>query len=266
MSFKQYIKEHSNDYYAEELDTIDYDDSKHDFSDFDTIVYVAGIAHIKETKSNAHLYYDINRDLTARIAEKAKNEGVRHFIFLSSMSVYGMETGVITPTTIPSPKNSYGKSKLQAEELLTSLSDNSFKITIVRPPMVYGKNCKGNFQTVVKLVNKLPVFPKVNNIRSMIHIDNLCNFIKMCVDESKTGIFCPQNKEYVNTSTMAKAIASHKNKKLFLSRLLGCAVFVFRPFSSMLKKAFGNLTYKDFESDDFSYCIIDQASSFEKSI
>ena len=266
LSLKHYLKDKVNDYYLEELDTFGFDSASHNFKGFDTVVCVTGIAHIKETKANAQLYYSVNRDLCVQIAKKCKLEGVGHFVFLSSMSVYGKDCGIITPNTKPVPKNNYGKSKLQAEELLTSLCDKNFKITIIRPPMVYGKNCKGNFQTVIKLVDKLPIFPKVNNMRSMIHIDNLCNFIKICIDESKEGIFCPQNEEYVNTSTMAGIIATKKTKKLLLSRILGLAVVIMRPFSSLLKKAFGNLIYKDMETDNFSYCIIDQITSFNSSV
>lgn len=266
LSLKHYLENEQSNYSVEELDTLGFNGSVHNFNGFDAVVCVAGIAHIKETKENTQLYYEVNRDLAVQIAEKAKADGVGHFIFLSTMSVYGMESGVITLDTLPAPKNNYGKSKLQAEQLLSALCDESFKLTIIRPPMVYGKNCKGNFQAVVKLACKLPVFPKVNNARSMIYIDNLCNFIKICIDKSKTGIFCPQNQEYVNTSAMAKVIASQKSKKLFLSRTLGVLVAIVRPFSSLLTKAFGSLIYKDMESDNFSYCVIDIESSFKDSV
>lgn len=266
LSLKRYLENEPNNYFVEELDTLGFHGSAYNFGDFDAVVCVAGIAHIKETKENAQLYYEVNRDLAVQIAEKAKADGVEHFVFLSTMSVYGMESGVITPDTLPAPKNNYGKSKLQAEQMLSALCDESFKLTVIRPPMVYGKDCKGNFQTVVKLACKLPVFPKVNNARSMIYIDNLCNFIKLCIDQTKTGIFCPQNREYVNTSAMAKAIASQKGKKLFLSRILGVLVAVVRPFCSLLTKAFGSLIYKDMEKDDFSYCVIDGEVSFKESV
>lgn len=265
-SLKNFLEKEPNTYCAEELETVDFDPTAHTFRGFDVIVCVAGIAHVKETKENAQLYYKVNRDLAVQIAKKAKAEGVGHFIFLSTMSVYGLERGVITPDTLPAPKNHYGRSKLQAENLLSELCDESFKLTIIRPPMVYGKNCKGNFQTVVNLACKLPVFPKVNNARSMIYIDNLCNFIKLCAVHSKAGIFCPQNKEYVNTSAMAKAIATQKNKKLFLSSVLGMAVSAAAPFNSRLRKAFGSLIYKDMDSDGFSYCVIDGESSFQRSV
>ncbi len=205
--FKNYIEATSDKYLVEELDTCNFDTQNYSFIGVDIIVYVAGIAHIKETNENKNLYYEVNRDLTIKIAKLAKEQGVKQFIFLSSMSVYGMDSGVITPETTPTPKSFYGESKLQAEQMLSSLCDENFKIAVLRPPMVYGKNCKGNFQTVVKIVDKLPLFPKLKNKRSMIYIDNLCEFIKLCADEERNGLYSPQNKEYIETSKMAKIIA-----------------------------------------------------------
>ena len=245
MSFEKYIKENYNDSYI--VDTVDMIDGtwrEKDFSGYDSVFHVAGIAHIKETEENAHLYYEVNRDLAVETAKKAKCDGVKQFVFLSSMSVYGIDTGVITKDTIPTPKSNYGKSKLQAEEELLKLQDESFKIAIVRPPMVYGKGCKGNFQSVVKIVKKLPVFPKVNNQRSMIFIDTLSEYVKSYIDGMVSGLFLPQNKEYMNTSQMAKAISEKLNKRIYLSVMLGIAVKIMCPFVGVANKAFGTLVYE----------------------
>ena len=148
------------------------------FGGYDVVFHVAGIAHQKETKENAHLYYEINRDLAIEVANKAKIEGVKQFIFMSSMSVYGKEVGVITKDTKPKPKTNYGKSKLQAEESLNALSDDNFKVCILRPPMVYGDGCKGNYQIIVKFVKKFSIFPRVNNKRSLVNVENLVVYLK----------------------------------------------------------------------------------------
>jgi UDP-glucose 4-epimerase len=181
--------------------------------------------------------------LAVEVANKSKTDGVKQFIFLSSMSVYGMESGVITKNTIPNPKSHYGKSKLQAEEKITALGDETFKVAIVRPPMVYGKDCKGNFQTVVKIVKKSPVFPKVDNKRSMIYIETLCEYVFLYIENEASGIYLPQNEEYMNTTEMAKNIAVSFNKKIYASVLLGIVVKMFLPFVKVLKKAFGTLVY-----------------------
>jgi len=245
VSFENYIKANDSETYL--VDTVDMIDGSwrtKDFSIYDAVFHVAGIAHQKETSENEHLYYEINRDLAVETATKAKAEGVKHFLFLSSMSVYGVESGVITKDTVPSPKSHYGKSKWQAEEQLAALQDDTFTVALIRPPMVYGKGCKGNFQTVVKIVQKLPVFPKVKNQRSMIYIDTLCQYVKEFIDRGASGVLLPQNAEYMNTSEMALAIAERLGKKIRLSRILGFAVKVMCPFVSMANKAFGSLVYE----------------------
>ena len=199
-------------------------------------------------------------------AKKTKSDGVGHFVFLSSMSVYGMDAGEITLNTKPEPVSNYGKSKLQAEKALFELEDNDFKVAALRPPMVYGKNCRGNFQLLLLLVTKSPVFPAVNNRRSMISITNLSAFIKLIVDGEYSGIYCPQNKEYVNTTDMAKYMAKAKGRKVFFSKLAGFAIKMMIPFVSKAKKAFATLIYKDCEQFDFSYCVEELEDSINKSI
>ena len=265
-SFENYMKQWVDEYSVDTVDMIDGTWREKDFGEYDVVFHVAGIAHKKETKENAELYYKVNRDLAVETAKKAKEDGVKQFIFLSSMSVYGMDTGVITKETVPAPKSNYGKSKLQAEEGMKELASDSFKICTIRPPMVYGKDCKGNFQTVVKIVKKSPVFPRIKNERSMIYIDNLASFVKLCVDRELCGLYFPQNKEYVTTVDMAKGIAAKLEKKRYFSYLLGCGVFVLRPFVSVAKKGFGTLTYLDTEELDYSYCVVDNEESIKRSI
>ena len=254
-SFKRFIEENFDDQYS--VDTIDMIDGgwrKKSFSLYDTVFHVAGIAHQKETKENAHLYYEVNRDLAVETCKKAKSDGVQQFIFLSSMSVYGMDTGVITKETLPHPKTNYGKSKLMAEQEMQSLADASFKVCILRPPMVYGNGCRGNYQTVIRIVEKSPIFPRISNRRSMISIENLTAFVKMVADLQLSGVYFPQDKDYVCTMDMASNIAQAKGKRLYFSYLCGFGVMLFRPFVRKLQKAFGSLIYSDTEDFDFSYC------------
>ena len=258
MSFERYIKERFVDeYLVDTVDMIDGSWREKSFSGYDAVYHVAGIAHQKETKENAESYYKVNRDLAIETAKKAKSEGVAQFVFLSSMSVYGKDTGVITKETVPTPVSNYGKSKLEAEEGITALRSDDFKVVVLRPPMVYGEGCKGNYQTVVKIVKKLPIFPNVKNKRSMINVDNLSSFVEMVVRDGLDGLYFPQNKNYVSTKALAKDIAKSMNKKIYMSFLCGLAVYIFRPFVKKLKKAFGSLTYVDTEDFDFSYCVTD---------
>jgi UDP-glucose 4-epimerase len=235
------------------VDTLDMTNDKWkdvNFSDFDVVFHVAGIAHIKETKQNQELYYRVNRDLSFDIAKKAKSEGVKQFIFLSSMSVYGIDTGMINKLSPLNPSSAYGKSKLEAEKLIKQLHDKSFSIAILRPPMVYGKDCKGNYAKLRKITLKVPIFPDIENKRSMIYIDNLCEFVKQLIDNTRVGVFLPQNDDYVNTSEMVKLIAKAHNKGIIMTKL-------FNPFIRILKlsvvnKVFGSLVYDNSISDNIN--------------
>ena len=175
-----------------------------DFSVYETILCPIGIAHVSTNPSMEVQYYAVNRDLPVMIAKKAKESGVKHFIFFSSMIIYGADKSIgeeyrINKNTIPAPENFYGKSKLEAEELLLRLEDDKFKITILRLPMVYGPGCKGNFPQLLKVAKKSPICPLIQNKRSMIYIDNLCEYLKLVILNKMTGILYPQNIEYLST-------------------------------------------------------------------
>jgi len=265
-AFEQYIQRRGEAYRVETVDTIGDAWQKTDFAAYDAVLHVAGIVHVRETDESRDLYYCVNRDLTVQIAERAKEAGVKQFIFISSMSVYGLESGVITPETQPQPITHYGKSKLEAEQGLESLQDERFRVAVLRLPMVYGKGCKGNFQLLLRLVQKSPVFPAVHNRRSMISVENLCSFLQMIVDSGACGVFFPQNREYVDTVEMAKTIAKVLGKRVFFSRLAGLAVRLLIPVLRPARKAFSTLIYQDCEQHDFCYCETDFESSVRSSI
>jgi UDP-glucose 4-epimerase len=265
-SFEQYMAPFGDEYSIDTLDMQDASWREHSFSGYDCVYLVAGIAHRKETKENAHLYYEVNRDLAIEVAKRAKDAGVSQLIFLSSMSVYGIERGVITPDTTPAPKSNYGRSKLEAERGMDSLASENFKICTLRPPMVYGKGCRGNFGTVVALVRKLPFFPKVNNRRSMIYIDNLSLFVKIAIDRGLSGLYFPQNREYINTSVMASIIAERLDKKCPLSAFMGLGAKMAIPFLSIAKKAFGTLIYEGTETLDFEYAAVSAEEGVRRSV
>ena len=193
-SFEKWLSQWPDKYHVDTIDMIDGTWREKSFAGYDAVFHVAGIAHRKETKQNAHLYYEVNRDLAIETAKKAKAEGVSQFIFMSSMSVYGMETGVITRDTVPNPKNHYGKSKFEAEQGITALEDESFRVAVLRPPMIYGKGCKGNYQKLAKLARITPVFPDIENKRSMyISIIYLRLFSSLLIVRHAVS-FCPRIK------------------------------------------------------------------------
>ena len=193
---------------------------KYDFSSFNIVYHVAGIAHAdvgdvsEETKDK---YYQVNTDLAIEVCKKAKSEGVSEFIFMSSMIVYGDsalygKNKKVDERTIPHPANFYGDSKLQADVAVRDMADDEFKVVVLRPPMIYGKGSKGNYPTLAKFAKKIPAFPKIHNERSMLHIDNLCEFLcqLMLVKEVKKNaiVLIPQNSEWTETCEMVKEIGS----------------------------------------------------------
>lgn len=213
-SFKKWVEQWPEQYEVEMISVRDDEWQGYDFSKFDSVLHVAGVAHIKETSRNQELYYTVNRDLAYKVAKKAKADGVKQFIFLSSMSVYGIESGVINEYSIPNPKSNYGKSKLQAEKLLSRLESDDFMLAIIRPPMIYGEECTGNYVRLKKLILRIPIFPNIENKRSVIYIRNFSEFIKILVNQKSKGLYLPQNAEYMCTSTLVKLVADSHGKKL----------------------------------------------------
>lgn len=246
-SFEKYIKENYPDEY--QIDTLDMKDpnwKEYDFSGYDSVFHVAGIAHQKETKNNAHLYYEINRDLAIEVAKKAKQEKVKQFIFMSSMSVYGLDYSIelITVNTATNPKTNYGKSKLEAEKEINKLQDECFSIAIVRPPMVYGAGSPGNMTKLLKAVRKFHVFPTIKNERSSISINKLCEEIKNITDNCQSTIYLPQNSEYMCTFKIVKEQMKKENIRVFYIGLFNPLIRTLIGKVNLITKIFGDLKYE----------------------
>lgn len=219
-----------------------------DFRGYDSVFHIAGIAHVSADKAMKDKYYKVNRDLAIMTAKRAKADNVKHFVFMSSINVYGkslepMDNGKITIDTIPIPRNFYGDSKLQAEIGLKSLADEDFKIAILRPPMVYGKGAKGNYPKLVKFALMVPFFPDYQNQRSMIHIDNLCEFIRLIISDEAYGTFFPQNAEYSCTSNMVAWIVEAHGKKVQMTKIFNPLIRIMVKHSDIINRVFGSLAY-----------------------
>ena len=159
------------------------------------------------------------------------------------MGVYGTEIGYIAMNTVPKPKTPYAKSKYEAEKLLLEIQDNTFKVAILRPPIVYGKGCGGNYPRLANLALKLPIFPGIDNQRSMIFIDNLSEFIRLTIDKCFTGIYFPQNKDYVNTTELVRLIRQAHGKEIKVTRLFNWAITIGLRISGTFRKVFGSFIY-----------------------
>lgn len=248
-SLEKWLMNYPDDY---SIDTVNMEEEswkKKDFSIYDVVFHVAGIAHVSSDPKMEDLYYKVNRDLPIQTAKKAKKDGVKQFVFMSSIIVYGNENGVINRNTMLKPDNFYGNSKLQAEEGIRGLENDEFKIVILRPPMIYGKGSKGNYPKLAKMAQKIPMFPDIDNERSMLHIDNLCEFIKLMIDNGESGLFFPQNKEYVKTSEMVRLIAEVNGKKIRLIKIFNPVLKLMGWKIGLINKVFGNLVYEESMSD-----------------
>lgn len=256
-SVKAYLEKFKNDigestYKVDTLDMLDESWRECDFSTYDVVYHVAGIAHAdvgNVTEEQKALYYKVNRDLAVEVTEKAKSEGVKQFIFMSSMIVYsGCLEKVITKDTEPKPLNFYGDSKWQADQKIRELGDANFKVVVLRPPMIYGKGSKGNYPTLAKLATKLPVFPIVHNKRSMLYIENLCEFVRLMIDNEEEGVFFPQNGEYSNTSDLVQMIAEVKGHRIVMLPGTAWGVKVLErvpgKIGGLSEKAFGDSAYE----------------------
>lgn len=278
MSFEKYVADH----YASELtvDTVDMIDGswrQKKFSSYDIVYHVAGIAHADvgnvsdEVKAK---YYAINTDLAIETCKKAKSEGVSQFVFMSSAIVYGDsapygKTKRITKDTEPTPASFYGDSKWQADKGVRELANDNFTVTVLRPPMIYGKGSKGNYPTLAKMAKKLIIFPNVQNERSMLYIDNLCEFLCHVMIRGEGGIFWPQNAEYTRTSEMVKMIAEVSNHKIHVSKgwnwVVKLASIIPGKPKGLANKAFGNMSYEQNMSRyGFQYQVVSLFDSIRK--
>lgn len=282
-SFIEYAQKYYHDNFEiEELDLKDESWKEKDFSIYDIIYHVAGIAHAdvgnvsEETKRK---YYEVNTGLAVSVAEKAKREGGKTFIFMSSMIVYGESAPygkrkVIDATTIPQPANFYGDSKLQADVAVRELADDTYKVIVLRPPMIYGKGSKGNYRTLAKLAKKLPVFPNVDNERSMLYIENLCEFLCQIMllkpYHRNSVVLLPQNGEWTKTSDMVKQIAKASGKRIAELKCLAPTVKMGSKMpgkiGGLVNKAFGNNFYNKRIShyDGLNYQLISVKKSIVK--
>ncbi|MBO4678786.1 MAG: NAD-dependent epimerase/dehydratase family protein [Lachnospiraceae bacterium] len=266
-SFDAYSLGHYPDVF--QIDTIDMIDGTwrdKSFAEYDVVFHVAGIAHADVGNVSEEIkakYYAVNTDLTIETCKKAKKDGVKQFVFMSSAIVYGDSAPYgkkkrITKETEPKPSNFYGDSKWQADKGVRELADESFIVTVLRPPMIYGQGSKGNYPILAKMAKKLPIFPDVQNERSMLYIENLCEFLCQVLIRGEGGIFWPQNTEYTRTSEMVKMIAEANGHKISVSKawnwVVKLAAHIPGKVSNMANKAFGNMSYEqDMSQYEFEY-------------
>lgn len=249
-SIKSWIESKTN-IKVDEIDMINGLWARKDFSQYDTVIHVAGIVHKTQHNIPWETYYEVNSLLPYKVAQKAKNSGVKQFIFISTMAIYGQgkklpNGNVITNNTPLLPNSYYGKSKLIAEEMLQKISDENFVLSIVRPPNIYGKNCPGNYLAAfIKVVKLTPIFPLAykNCHQSFLYIDNLTELIRLIIEKKADGIYCPQDDEFISTVNLISYLAQILDRRIIFSTLLG-KIVVHLSRSKIIQKIYGGVSYE----------------------
>lgn len=257
------------EYQIDAVDTIGDNWKRADYSLYEVVFHVAGIAHVNADPKMEPLYYKVNRDLTIEIARHAQEAGVKQFIFMSSQIVFhesqSLQTEMLTDETKPNPNGFYGDSKLQAENGLKALcaEGGQMKMCILRPCMIYGPNAKGNFPRLVKLATKVPVFPAWHNKRSMLYIDNLAEFVLQAINRELEGTFYPQNRELADTVEIIRFFAKKAGHKIWITRLLNPFVWLGSFVLQPINKMFATYYYDpEMSRVEFDYQLV----SFEESL
>jgi UDP-glucose 4-epimerase len=263
-----WLKKWNEEYLVDTVDTMNDAWRQADFSKYDTVFHVAGIAHVDPKPELAPLYYKVNRDLALEIAQHAKQRGVKQFIYMSSKIVYhaskSLKGDVVTPETEPNPNDFYGDSKLQAEKGLHKLECETFKVAIMRPPMIYGPGNKGNLPRLGWLASKAPIFPAWHNKRSMLHVYNLAEFIRQIIDREMSGTFYPQNTDLADTVEIVRTVAKEKGHKIWISKLFNPLVWLGSFFFPSIPKMFSDSYYEpEMSKYDFDYQVISFSESLK---
>lgn len=266
---EQWLLKEPDKFHVDTVDTMNNVWKQADFTKYDVVFHVAGIAHVDPKPEMAPLYYKVNRDLAIEVARHAKDSGVKQFIYMSSRIVYrvsrSIKGNITTPETKPDPNDFYGDSKLQAEKGLHELECDTFKVVILRPPMIYGPGNRGNMPRLAWLALKTPIFPAWHNKRSMIHVDNLAEFVKQVIVREMSGTFFPQNAELADTVEIIRSVANENGHKIWITRLLNPFVWFGSFFLPAIPKMFADSYYvPEMSKYDFDYQVISFADSIKR--
>lgn len=266
-SIIEWFSENYNDYTFKTISVRNDSWKNEDFSKYDAVIHLAGMVHEREKKENWSQYLMLNSIIPYEVAYKAKKSGVKHFIFFSTKGVYKPNIPVITKETVPLPTKLYGKSKLEGEKSVLSLKDDMFRVSVLRPAVVYGEGCKGNFPKLVKLSKIIHCFPYCKNKRSMIYIWNLCEYTHMLLENPiDEDIFFPQDSKSIGTTDIMVELWRSRGENYHISKFLAFCVKIMLniPKFETLKTAFSSTVYDKSMSDDYNnrYCIF----TFEEAI
>ena len=241
-----FLNQYKNKYLFEKFSLLNQKLDNINFDNIDIVLHCAALVHQK-IEHPYEKYYDINVEYPVKLAKLAKQNGVKQFVFISTIAVYGEEKEKLNENTTYKPITSYGKSKLEAEKQLVELNDDNFIVSIIRPPMIYGKNAPGNIDSLVKLVKKLPIIPlgKIENKRTFVSIQNLSYIIDEIINQKQNGTFLVSDDEAISTSRLIELISKNLDKKIYLVKIA-----FFESLLKILKPSFHKRLYGSLEVDN----------------
>lgn len=247
-----FMKKYENEYNIISVCLIENKPEDLDYTGVDTILHLAALVH-QMKGAPEEKYFEVNTELTKRLAATAKEKGVHHFIFYSTVAVWGTHgyfeyDKVITLKTPLNPLTPYAKSKYNAEVILSELINDNFKVSILRPPMVYGKDCPGNMKRLEKLVEILPILPFGNNEnkRTIVHIDKLLDETNKIIQNEKEGIFIPRDDKDMSIKDILEYIFREKNNKKILIELPKRGVELLHKIKPrVIESLYGSLSFRE---------------------
>ncbi len=238
-----FIQKYTNNYNFYRFSFLDDNIKDLSCANIDVVFHLSALVH-QMNGASSELYEKVNVIQTLDLAKKAKQSGVKHFIFMSTVKVYGEESETkYTENTLCKPQDDYGKSKLKAENELLKMEEDTFKISIIRTPIVYGYGVKANIKSLVNLVKKVPLLPfgSIQNRRSMVYIGNLSHLVDEVILQNKSGVFLASDDESLSTSLLITQISKSLNKKIYLLKIPLFSTFLKLIKPSFYKRLYGNL-------------------------
>lgn len=222
---------------------------------FDAVIYTAAIVHRKDAVPE-EMYDAVNAQQPFAFAQAAKAAGVKQFVFLSTMGVYGQDKrlpagNIVDENTPLKPFPGYGSSKLKGERLLQSLQDESFHVSIIRPANVYGRGCKGGYISgFAKITAKLPVLPRAfeGSRQGMLFVDNLAELCWLAVNADCSGVYPAQDRTPVSAYDIMRAMADCVCPRKKAIR--GEAALKLVQGNALVNKLFGGVSY----AEDYAKC------------
>jgi len=241
-----FLNQYNNKYSFENFSLLTQKIEDINFDKVDVILHCAALVHQK-VEHPYEKYHETNVEYPVKLAKLAKQNGVKQFVFISTIAVYGEDDERLDGNTICNPITPYGKSKLEAEKELLKLNDDSFIVSIIRPPMIYGKDAPGNIDSLVKLVKKLSIIPLggIENKRSFVSVQNLCHLVDLVIEQQKAGVFLASDDEPLSTTRLIELIAKNLDKKIYLIKIP-----FFETLLKVAKPSFHKRLYGSLEVDN----------------